>query len=89
MLNCIRNVLQISSINTHLLLDAYHIEFGLEIDEKIVPIRQNPLFKFTGTPVDVRYRFGAFEGFDCDVLWTIKEEYAKMEGKINGITKGK
>lgn len=43
--DCCRNVLQISAVNSQILVDAYLLEFSLEINEDLTPIRHNPLYQ--------------------------------------------
>lgn len=43
--DCCRNVLQISAVNSHILVDAYLLEFSLELNEDLTPIRHNPLYQ--------------------------------------------
>lgn len=42
---CCQSILQASVVNSHVLIDAYFLEFGIEIEEKSCAVRQNPLLR--------------------------------------------
>lgn len=42
---CCKKILQVSLLNSHIIIDAYLIEFSIELDEKHLAIRQNPLLQ--------------------------------------------
>jgi hypothetical protein len=56
--NCCRNILQISLVNSHVLLDALFLEFGVEVEERSCAVRQNPLLQ-PQEPIRFKYKMAA------------------------------